>query len=134
MLALQPNRWKVFQALVLAGVNDRKRPRFAVSDAAFRGYLNRHRNTMRRIPTFVEDNRLMTASYLMVDPKGRVYDNSEGRIRYSDPVPQIGLKTALTQVCWAPDRFHERSRSVRFVGDTDVFPKSANSCRDFSVN
>jgi radical S-adenosyl methionine domain-containing protein 2 len=109
LLALNPQRWKVFQALSLEGVNSRKSGSFVISTDQFNEFIQNHEKVTKRIPTCIEDNRLMTSSYLMMDPKGRLYDNTYGRLCYSDPVPSIGLKAALNQVNWSVDRFKERS-------------------------
>lgn len=112
LLDLQPDRWKIFQALVLDGVNSRKAASYAIDSDAFNAFVGRHQPATKLIPTYVESDYLMTSSYLMVDPKGRLHDNSTGRLTYSDPITKVGLKAALTQVQWSVEKFRERTRSI----------------------
>jgi radical S-adenosyl methionine domain-containing protein 2 len=112
LIAIAPQRWKIFMALVLEGVNSRRAKSFSISINKLREFTEAHRKAMTHIPTFVEDNRLMTSSYLMMDPKGRLYDNTSGGLSYSEPVSKIGLKKALSQVYWSLDRFEERSKPL----------------------
>jgi radical S-adenosyl methionine domain-containing protein 2 len=50
----------------------------------------------------------MTASYAMVDPYGRFYDNVEGTYRYSQPIWQVGGATARQQVVVDAGKFIAR--------------------------
>lgn len=44
----------------------------------------------------------------MIDPQGRLYDNVNGRHRYSQPILKIGFQQALDQVTVFQDKFEER--------------------------
>jgi len=46
----------------------------------------------------VENNKLMTNSYLMIDPLGRFYDNSGLKLNYSKPILEIGYQEAMNEV------------------------------------
>ena len=56
----------------------------------------------------VEDNDAMTASYVMIDPRGRFYGNHEGRHRVSAPILEVGVLAALAQVGFSPQKFEGR--------------------------
>ena len=105
----QPERWKILQALPVAGQNDAGFTHYAVSDAQFEAYLNRNgpaaENGMAVVP---EGNDLMRGSYVMVDPAGRFFDNVQGRHNYSRPIIQVGVAEALKDVAVHPDLFRQR--------------------------
>jgi hypothetical protein len=44
----------------------------------------------------------------MIDPFGRFFDNSLGRLRYSAPILKVGLRTAFAAVSYRHERFMER--------------------------
>lgn len=104
--SMRPERWKIFQALPVDGQNDGRFDEFSVSDADFEGYVARNGSVadsgIRVVP---ENNELMTASYLMVDPLGRFFDNAQGRHTYGRPILEVGVAGALADVEIRPDRF-----------------------------
>ena len=109
IVAMRPERWKIFQALPVAGQNDARIGDFAISDAEFWGYAERNRGVERDgIAVVPESNELMTGSYVMIDPEGRFYDNATGRHRYSKPILEAGVDAALNEVAVDTDRFLER--------------------------
>ena len=109
ILAMQPERWKMFQVLPVEGQNDSSIDDFTVTDTAFRDYVERHRgvesNGIKVVP---EGNDLMTGSYVMVDPLGRFFDNTDGRHTYSKPILEVGVVAALSEVRIDALRFRER--------------------------
>ena len=109
ILAARPERWKIFQVLPVRFQNDARIDEFEISDAEFRRYVERNSTVAERgVKVVPESNELMTGSYAMVDPLGRFYDNVRGMHRYSDPILQVGVEKALSQVSVSPDRFAER--------------------------
>ena len=57
----------------------------------------------------------MTDSYLMIDPIGRFFQNSnvgEGCL-YSKPIPQIGIRAAINEINFDVNRFHGRYKNKR---------------------
>ena len=107
-----PERWKIMQALSIAGQNDRNAGRFEVTDGQFQEYVERNRSVeqdgIRVVP---EDNYLMTCSYVMVDPTGRLFGNMEGRYAYSRPILEAGIADALQEIKIDPERFRKRGGS-----------------------
>lgn len=109
IMAMNPERWKVFQALPVIGQNDKKIEEFKVTPAEFDGYVSRNRLVEGQgIKVVPEKNEAMTGSYLMIDPLGRFYDNSLGKHTYSDPILTVGVEQALGQIQVYPDQFLER--------------------------
>jgi radical S-adenosyl methionine domain-containing protein 2 len=95
IIEIQPERWKVFQVLPIEGQNDGKVEEFLISDAQFEAFIQRHQHLACLVP---ETNEAIQGSYLMIDPAGRFFDNSEGKHRYSSPILAIGIEEALTQI------------------------------------
>ena len=109
ILTLLPERWKVFQALPVKGQNDKRIDKLAVTDAQFDEYVKRNCTVERHgIKVVPENNELMTGSYIMVDPLGRFFDNTQGEHTYSKPILDVGVGAALREISTFPDRFDAR--------------------------
>lgn len=104
----KPERWKLFQALRVEGQNDRNPDQWLITDRRFQAFVDRHRVRLPHIPIVPENNDAMTGSYLMIDPAGRVFDNTQGRHTYSQPIHQIGLSAAMSQVQTEMEKFIAR--------------------------
>lgn len=105
----RPERWKIFQALPVAGQNDAGMARAAVTAAQFDAYIQRHRKVAATgIAVVPESNELMRGSYLMIDPAGRFFDNTQGGHRYSRPILEVGIAEALQDVAVDVSRFLRR--------------------------
>ena len=108
----RPERWKIMRALPIAGQNDRNAGRFEVTGGQFREYVERNRSVEQDgIQVVPEDNDLMTGSYVMVDPTGRLFGNMEGRYTYSRPILEVGIADALQEIEIDPERFRKRGGS-----------------------
>lgn len=109
VLDLRPERWKVFQALPVAGQNDGSIDDLLVTDEQFNSFVARHQQIesagIRLVP---ESNELMTGSYVMVDPAGRFFDDTSGRHTYSRPILEVGVAAALGGVRINADTFERR--------------------------
>jgi len=101
----KPERWKVFQVLPVAGQNDAHFWELAVTSEQYDAYLTRHSQQQSLVP---ENNEAMTASYYMVDPAGRFFDNEQGHHRYSSPILEVGVKSAISEVAFEMNRFIAR--------------------------
>ena len=102
-------RWKLFQVLPVAGQNDGLVDDLMISREEFDRYVIRNRYVESLGVTVVPESKdLMTGSYVMVDPAGRFFDNVHGVHRYSRPINQVGVKTALSEVAVDAERFHSR--------------------------
>lgn len=112
---LRPSRWKLFQVLPVDGQNHERFAEFELERASFDGFVDRHRGLAAEGVVLVsEANEDMRGSYAMIDPAGRFYDSATGRHRYSEPILEVGVKQAWTQVCFDPQRFEERGADYDF--------------------
>lgn len=101
---IQPERWKIMRVLPVYEKET------CVTDQQFADYVNRHAEWYS-IQT-VEDNADMTHSYLMLDPKGRFFQNQASNdtagYSYSDPILSLGVGEALDQIAFDPALFASR--------------------------
>ncbi len=105
----KPERWKLFQVLQVKGQNDAHIAKFEISTEQFEAYVQRnHTVESHGITVVPENNEAMTESYVMIDPAGRFFDNTQGFYRYSESILKIGVAEALKQVSIDPDRFRKR--------------------------
>lgn len=99
---LAPDKWKVLRMLPTVTTD------LAIADHEFAEFVDRHRSLAAIMAA--EDNTDMVESYIMIDPRGRFFQNSlsgQGYC-YSDPIPEIGAQTAFRQVQWHADKFLTR--------------------------
>lgn len=102
---VKPNRWKVFQALKVEGQNDQQFDEIKVSTVQFNSFLNRHKNQSSLVP---ENNDAMTGSYLLIDPQGRLFENSAGKHTYSDTLIDNTFTHCVEQINLNRDMFIQR--------------------------
>ncbi|MEV4348230.1 viperin family antiviral radical SAM protein [Actinoplanes sp. NPDC049596] len=109
ILATRPERWKVMQALRIAGQNDAGMAAMSVTADEFDAFVARHEIVRRHgVHMVVERCDDMLGSYAMVDPAGRFIDNVDGVYAYSDPILSAGVAGAAAQVRLFPQRFLRR--------------------------
>ncbi len=120
ILSAKPSRWKVLQALPIAGQNDDKIDDLKISASDFDSYLKR--NLAASSIMVPEYNDEMKGSYVMVDPAGRFFDNSKGKHHYSDPILAVGGSKALSQVRYDFEKFVKRGGQY----DWERGPKTTN--------
>lgn len=100
-----PDRWKVFQALRVNGQNDLQFDEIMCSDFEFNSFIYDHRKNTSMVP---EKNQLMKGSYLLIDPLGRMFENSEGEHTYSDSLIENSVEHCLSQISLNKNTFWER--------------------------
>ncbi len=111
---VQPTRWKIFQALPIAGENDGEIESLEVLSVDFDAYVARHKATLAdatHIDVVAENNEAMKGTYAMINPMGLAYTNAEGRYKYSSqPVFVIGFGPAWREVSsgWSNEAFEGR--------------------------
>ncbi|MCB9179433.1 MAG: TauD/TfdA family dioxygenase [Flavobacteriales bacterium] len=104
----RPERWKLLQALPILGQNDAHIDSLTVTEAEFEAFVERHA-TLEAITRIVpESNAQIRGSYVMVDPAGRFFENSEGTHRYSLPILEVGAHIAMQQMCYDERKFEDR--------------------------
>lgn len=99
---LAPDKWKVLRMLPTVTGD------LAIAEHEFNEFVSRHL-TLGSIIS-VEDNRDMVESYIMIDPRGRFFQNSLAGLgyRYSVPILEVGVETAFRQISWLADKFQAR--------------------------
>lgn len=100
-----PARWKVFQTLRIEGQNDAQWDEIKVNKDDFEYFLNNHKLQESLVP---EDNEAMTGSYLLIDPLGRMFENSKGTHTYSDSLINNSVEHCLNQIQLNRDTFISR--------------------------
>ena len=103
----RPERWKIMRALPIIGQNDDGAGSFEITDEQFAAYLKRNRQ-VNGVTIVPEDNDQMLGSYMMIDPRGRFFDNIKGRYTYSQPILQVGIRDALKNVTTDHAKFTNR--------------------------
>ena len=95
-------RWKVFDTLRVEGQNEEQFE--AIKSTDFNGFVinNAHESMV------VENNDLMTASYLLIDPLGRFYENWGADIKKSDSLVTHSVEHCLNQISLDRNKFLER--------------------------
>lgn len=115
IVEMAPERWKVFQVLPVQGQNDRHIGSISVTREEFSHFQLKNSGVIDHgIEMVVEDNHHMTGSYIMIDPRGRFFDNVMGTHRYSSSILHDGVQSALSEIQADPARFMDRGGSYRF--------------------
>ena len=102
---IDPDKWKIFKVLPIITEENN------ISQSDFSQFLDRHNEFDSIISS--EDNDEMTDSYLMIDPVGKFFQNSnttKGYI-YSRPIIEIGIRQAFSEIKFNPEKFHGRYKS-----------------------
>ena len=107
---LCPDKWKVLRMLPTVTTD------LAISDHEFAQFLDRHASLGDLISA--EDNSDMVESYIMIDPRGRFFQNSlsGGGYRYSAPILDVGADAAFRQINWLAKKFQ-----ARYTVDRSIF-------------
>lgn len=111
----EPFRWKIFQVLPVKGQNDNGIDNLIISSKEFQEFVQINQIKKETIKVITESNELMTGSYVMVDPAGRFFDNVKGEYRYSSPILEIGVVSAIQQVEINYERFTKREGLYNWI-------------------
>lgn len=97
ILYCNPDRWKVLRALRVEGQNDSQYEEIAVTEEEYLNFFIRHQKQKNIVP---ENHEQMTGSYLLIDPQGRLFENSAGKYTYSEPLwhEDVSVKQCLSQL------------------------------------
>lgn len=127
---LMPMRWKIFQALRIEGENSQCFDACEVSDKDYEEYCKRQLSTVfNRDIVVVETNELMRGSYLMINPEGRFFDNTNGGYTVSDKIIEVGFEVALSQINYSAEKFVKRNGEYDISKNTiGLYEKSAHFC------
>lgn len=103
---LSPNKWKILRVLPVYSTN------LTVSESQYDSYIKRH-EAFSNIVT-VEDNADMWQSYLMLNPQGRFYQNTDtcNGLVQSPSVLDVGVGAALKHIDFNVETFTKRYRTA----------------------
>ncbi len=99
-----PSRWKIFDTLRVVGQNEKQFETIKPSKGGFKKFVE----TNAHPQAVVESNEAMTGSYLLIDPVGRLFENSKGEHTYSRPLQSSDVATCLSEIALDYDMFLER--------------------------
>lgn len=99
-----PSRWKIFDTLRVEGQNDNQFEEIKTSDGGFERFVSNHSHSSM----VVENNEAMTGSYLLIDPQGRLFENSEGKHTYSSPLQSNNIEKCLSEINLNEEMFIKR--------------------------
>lgn len=99
---LAPEKWKMLRMLPTVTSD------LSIADHEFAEFVDRHAVLGSIISA--EDNSDMVESYIMIDPRGRFFQNSlsGGGYRYSAPILDVGGEAAFRQINWLAKKFISR--------------------------
>ena len=125
ILKLNPDRWKVFQVLMVKGENEdssklRDVTRFQISDEEFQNFVNKHKDIKCMIP---EANNTMKSSYLILDEKLRFLDKGDGEELCSESILDVSVEEALKNIKYDENEFRKRK------GDYWMDNNGLNGCQ-----
>lgn len=101
----RPDRWKIMRMLPVTTTD------LSVTSDEFKSFLKRHQ-AFESIIT-IEDNNDMEQSYIMVDPYGRFFQNSQNDrgYMYSQPILNVGPRAAFKDIKFCPEKFSARYKT-----------------------
>ena len=101
--AAMPDRWKVFRMLLLKGMNDDAAD-LAVTDDEYRAFVTRH----RAFNPVVEDSGDIRSSYIVVNPDGKLIDNSSGSSATTDSLVGSRFRDEFAKIGFNFDAYLKR--------------------------
>ena len=128
---LDPERWKVFQVLVIQGENSgsgddiRDATSFTITGQQFASFLDRHRGQPSLVP---EDNSAMRTSYVILDEYMRFLDCSDNKKEPSESILTVGVESAFSRSGFDLDKFTDRRGFYDWTGSSSSSPSSSSPC------
>jgi len=101
---LNPDRWKVFQVLLINGENDQSLGSLTINHDQFLKFIRHH---VSLHPIYEFENKMLE-SYVMVSPDGRFFSNKGRKIRYSESILRVGIPKAISQIDFSYEKLVER--------------------------
>jgi radical S-adenosyl methionine domain-containing protein 2 len=118
---LQPERWKVFQCLLIDGENMggenelRDARQLTITNEQFEEFCQRHQHLKCFVP---ESNLAMRNSYLILDERMRFLDCTKGRKDPSPSILDVGVQAALDRSGFDEEMFFKRGGEYKWTKDT----------------
>ena len=105
-----PNKWKIFQVLPIENLNSCKE--LLISDEEFNYFLNTHAENDKII--YSENNDNMTSSYIMLDAKGRFFNNIDNKYIYSNSLfdDDVDLYEEFFKMNYSIDKYYDRYKKA----------------------
>lgn len=104
LATLTPHRWKVFQILRITGQNELTFSELQIIHDEFLEFISRHTD----LHPVSESSEDMKDSYLMIDPLGRFFQNTNNTLGFSDSILELGVMESIKQIGWNSTKFLER--------------------------
>ncbi len=115
---INPERWKILQAICVTGQNDDYVADFSIDSEKFNSFISRQKENLSKchnniiiVPESEEDIR---GTYAMIDPCGRFFDNVEGKYCFSQPILDVGCEIAFNQITFNYKKFEKRGGDYQF--------------------
>ena len=108
---LNPDRWKVFQVLMVKGENEDKVTEFQITNEEFKQFVERHKEIKCMVS---EPNDNMKSSYLILDEKMRFLDKGDGDEICSQSILEVGVEKALESIVYDEKEFKKRKGDYLF--------------------
>lgn len=93
------------QVIPVVVLNDLKIDDKIINNKQFDSFLKRYYNLQVMI---LESNDAIKGSYVMVDPAGRFFNNTNDAHNYSIPILKVGIKNALETMTYNIEKFLDR--------------------------
>ena len=105
-----PNKWKIFQVLPIENLNFCKE--LLISNEEFNYFLNTHAENERIM--YSENNDNMTSSYIMLDAKGRFFNNIDNKYIYSNSLfdDDVDLYEEFFKMNYSIDKYYDRYKKA----------------------
>jgi len=97
---IRPIKWKIFQALSI------NKNRIYCTSQQFNIFLDRNKSMNSKI--YEESNDDMIDSYIMIDPYGRFYQNTDGEYIYSKSIIGCSVENAFKSINFNFNKFSKR--------------------------
>jgi len=99
------DRWKIFQVFLVDNAGQKADTKnLVVTGKEFRDFLAKNNKTV----ITAEDNDDFRGSYLMMNPKGQLFNDTYGFLQYSEKVSEIGIQEAMKRVEFNIERYKKR--------------------------
>jgi radical S-adenosyl methionine domain-containing protein 2 len=107
--AIAPDRWKILQMMKVEGQNDKYGAEFTIENILFKNYIERNTRYLNpHIKLIEEPVEIITGSYIMINPEGCFFDDTEGKHTYSEKILEVGAEQAFAQVSTHDENFIHR--------------------------
>jgi radical S-adenosyl methionine domain-containing protein 2 len=92
-------RWKIFQLLTIEGENDRYIKELIINKDEFNIFYENNKEIEKYGVEFIAENvDELKDTYIMIDPEGRFFSNTNNKYIFSQPIYEIGVEKALEQI------------------------------------